>query len=212
MKKALKIVFIVIASILSLFILSGIIVGIFVKPTERNKSVSINPEIHAAAKKKLDSTIAAIKVEKEFKVDSIIYTQDSILKVYVRTSKTISANYFDVMYDVFKIGNVSEIELYKKGKLESTFGYHTEQKIQGFKSSFISSWDGSCRPVESYIKKTMHDPDSYKHESTVVYPLVNGNFTIETKFRGKNGFGALVLNSAVAEVSGSGQIISFDLQ
>lgn len=58
-----------------------------------------------------------------------------------------------------------------------------------------SAWDGSVSSVERAIKANMHDPGSYSHVSTTV-PVAEGDYwTVVSTFRGKNAFGALVLNT-----------------
>ncbi|MHB1351688.1 MAG: hypothetical protein ACYC5S_02195 [Thiobacillus sp.] len=58
----------------------------------------------------------------------------------------------------------------------------------------FSAWDGSHRGLENVIKSKMHNPSSYKHVETQY--LDKGDYLIvSTKFRGKNAFGATVLNT-----------------
>jgi hypothetical protein len=57
----------------------------------------------------------------------------------------------------------------------------------------MSGWDGSCHACERYLKQSLNDPDSYQHmEST--QPIAEGAFwTVVSRFRAKNGFGALIV-------------------
>jgi hypothetical protein len=181
-------------------------------PSDSKESSSANTVTDLVRKQKLDSIIALIKGEKDFKVESVLYSEDSTLKISIKTKEAISAQYFDITYNLMSIGNVSEIEVLKKGEMQSSFGLHSGRKAEDFKKQFISAWDGSCRPVEAYIKTNMNDPDSYDHERTFVTPLANGNFRIKTVFRGKNAFGAKVLNSAFAEVSPDGKVVDFKIE
>ena len=58
-----------------------------------------------------------------------------------------------------------------------------------------SAWDGSIACIESYLKTVMNDPDSYQHVSTTI-PVAEGEYWVATStFRGKNAFGALVVNT-----------------
>jgi len=58
----------------------------------------------------------------------------------------------------------------------------------------FSKYDGSHYNSEAWIQKAMNDPDSYEHVSTE-YTDRDGVLYVKTTFRGKNGFGALILNS-----------------
>lgn len=70
----------------------------------------------------------------------------------------------------------------------------------------FSAWDGSHRGLERVIKKTMNDPDSYKHVETVYWD--KGDYLIvKTTFRGKNAFGGVVKNWVKAKADLDGNII-----
>jgi hypothetical protein len=163
-------------------------------------------------KSHLDSIIKEIKKEKDFKVTHIDYKPDSTLCISIKTKKEIQASYFDNYYEIFKIGNVSEITVFRNGQLHSTIGYHSQKTIDDFNKNFVSGYDGSCRPVEKYIKTIMNDPSTYEHDRTFVTNLVDGTFEVKTLFRGSNSFGAIVLNTANATVSRDGEIIKFSLE
>jgi hypothetical protein len=59
-----------------------------------------------------------------------------------------------------------------------------------------SAWDGSIRCVESYLKQSLNDPDSYQHVSTTVPVAVGPYWVVDSVFRAKNGFGALTVHQA----------------
>lgn len=70
----------------------------------------------------------------------------------------------------------------------------------------FSTWDGSHNNLEKFIKSRMHDPGSYEHVETNY--LDRGDILIiTTKFRGKNAFGARVLNTVQAKVDINGKVL-----
>ncbi|OGS20965.1 MAG: hypothetical protein A2252_04545 [Elusimicrobia bacterium RIFOXYA2_FULL_39_19] len=71
----------------------------------------------------------------------------------------------------------------------------------------FSVWDGSCPGLTDYIKKTMNDPDSYKHVKTV-YEDKGDYLLVKTTFRGKNAFGGIVVNWVMAKVALNGNVIA----
>jgi len=162
---------------------------------------------------KLDSIISQIKTDKDIRVIKVDYTTDSTLKIYLSPEKSeITAAGFDNLYRIMDLGNISEIEVYKKDMKESSFGHRSQAKIDNFKKEFVSSYDGSCVPVINYIKEGMNDPSSFEHVRTFLTPLSNGNFEIKTVFRGKNRLGGVVSNSAYSEVAPTGNIVSNKLE
>jgi hypothetical protein len=86
--------------------------------------------------------------------------------------------------------------------------YETEEVSaeQKLKSQF-SSWDGSHRKLEAYIKEHMNDPDSYEHVETK-YWETKGGLIVQTKFRGTNAFGAIVTQTVKAVVDEDGGIVN----
>jgi hypothetical protein len=77
---------------------------------------------------------------------------------------------------------------------------HKEQIEKSF------TWDGSHIGLTALIKKTMNDPDSYKHVETV-YSDKGDHLVVKTTFRGKNKFGGVVTNWVMAKVELNGNVI-----
>jgi len=77
-------------------------------------------------------------------------------------------------------------------------------RVDSIKMQF-SSWDGSHRKLERYIKDNMNDPDSYDHVETR-YSDYGSYLLVATKFRGKNAFGGTVLNIVTAKVDINGNV------
>jgi hypothetical protein len=70
----------------------------------------------------------------------------------------------------------------------------------------FSAWDGSHKGLEKLIKNSMHDPQSYEHIKTIYFD--NGSYLlVQTEFRGKNTFGAVVKNQVRAKVGLDGEIL-----
>lgn len=75
----------------------------------------------------------------------------------------------------------------------------------------FSGWDGSHINLTERIKKTMNDPDSFKHEETRYWD--KGDFLIvETVFRGRNAFGGMVRNRVMAKVGLNGRVLEIMYQ
>jgi hypothetical protein len=70
----------------------------------------------------------------------------------------------------------------------------------------FSAWDGSHIELTKIIKNSMNDPKSYKHAETSYWDM-GTHLIVETKFRGTNAFGGVVLNTARAKASIDGKSI-----
>ena len=73
-------------------------------------------------------------------------------------------------------------------------------------SRHFSSWDGSHDGLTAYIKEHMNDPGSFKHVETR-YTDHGDYLTVTTQYRGKNAFGAIVLNEITAKISLDGTVL-----
>lgn len=66
-------------------------------------------------------------------------------------------------------------------------------------------WNGVCYAIKDFIKKNANDPSSIKYEEcSYISKFSNGNYGQRVKYRGKNAFGALVLNENYFIMSGVG--------
>lgn len=70
----------------------------------------------------------------------------------------------------------------------------------------FSAWDGSHLGLVRFVKNDMNDASSFEHVETK-YRDQGKTLFIVMKFRGKNAFGALVLNSISAKVDFNGNVL-----
>jgi hypothetical protein len=69
----------------------------------------------------------------------------------------------------------------------------------------MSSWDGVAYAIKDYYKENANDPESIKYsEASLMMKLNNGMFAQRVKLRGKNAYGATMLNVKYFIISGSG--------
>lgn len=81
-----------------------------------------------------------------------------------------------------------------------------DKKKKDFEKNCFSSWDGSHRELEKLVKANMNDKKSFEHEGTT-YTMLDDYAVVIMKFRGKNSFGNMVLNSVKAKVSYDCQVL-----
>jgi hypothetical protein len=70
----------------------------------------------------------------------------------------------------------------------------------------LSAWDGACNVCERAIKAQLNDPSSYGHAATARPQIEGAYWTVETSFRAKNAFGALILTSKKCFIQ-QGQVV-----
>lgn len=98
-----------------------------------------------------------------------------------------------------------KLDAEEKARKEVAAQQAREARKKEVESQF-SSWDGSHRTFERLIKQTMNDPDSYEHVETRFAD--NGDYIrVFAKFRGKNAFGGMVVDSAIADFTITGDLI-----
>ena len=77
------------------------------------------------------------------------------------------------------------------------------QQVEDTRKGFhcLSGWNGSHNGVERYVKANLRDPDSYNHIETRITPVNDkGEHVLVMKYRAKNGFGGMNVESLVATV------------
>lgn len=70
----------------------------------------------------------------------------------------------------------------------------------------FSSWDGSHFKLTRRIKKSMHNPKSYKHVKTA-WVEHRDYINVVTQYQGENLFGVTVTNSIIERVNLNGEIL-----
>lgn len=75
-------------------------------------------------------------------------------------------------------------------------------------ASQFSVWDGSHRELVKLVKTAMNDPDSFEHVETNYWDQ-GETILIKMQFRGKNGFGGVVTQTAtgMATIEGSTELV-----
>ena len=76
-----------------------------------------------------------------------------------------------------------------------------EEKRNGFHC--LSAWDGSNISLVRTAKNSMRDPKSFEHIETRIAPVSNGQHTAVMTYRGRNGFGGMVVEKAGVYISNS---------
>ena len=65
--------------------------------------------------------------------------------------------------------------------------------------AFFSGWNGENKELVTAVKSDMHSPDSFEHVETR-YNDNGDSFGMLMKFRGTNGFGAVVTQQVTADI------------
>lgn len=76
-----------------------------------------------------------------------------------------------------------------------------EEKVEDRRAQLeqhFDPWDGSHTELRKMIEASMNDPDSYEHVETR-YNDNGATLLVQTKFRGRNVFGGMILETVVAD-------------
>ncbi|MDE8651468.1 hypothetical protein PYV00_07005 [Novosphingobium sp. H3SJ31-1] len=73
-----------------------------------------------------------------------------------------------------------------------------EQRNKGLHC--LSKWDGSNRSTVRQVKEMLREPSSFEHVETAIYPNDNGEHGLWMKYRARNGFGGMNVESIYARV------------
>jgi hypothetical protein len=99
---------------------------------------------------------------------------------------------------------VREVAPVRPGKWDYLTGAERNELI----SEQFSGWDGSHIKLVSHVKELMNEPGSFDHVSTKYWD--KGDYLlVRMRFRGRNGFGGVVVDSASALVGLDGEVIQY---
>ena len=131
-------------------------------------------------------------------------------KEYIKSAK-LNERLLDFMRSQGKDQTIIKQEIEEKRQLAEAEEERKKQlELQKNKEKLIenqfSSWDGSHRNLERFIKDNMNDPDSYDHIETR-YRDEGNSLVVITKFRGANAFGGKVINTITARVDLEGNVL-----
>ena len=207
------------------WIIAGIIlfilwvIGTCAEKGKTNKSAEIEKKFN------MDSLISEVKKDKSFDIKDVYYNaKDSSFNIAITNKDNVikkhdySAKYFNTMFYLDSVAKIEGVYLYEyktgnslakndyKVQLDG-YGQRLARYIEKFSKKNLSSWDGSCRPLEKYLKKNLDDPSSLE----IVNTWNNGmnkdsTFAIKTTFRAKNRFNATVLQTIYCNVDIDGYL------
>jgi len=75
---------------------------------------------------------------------------------------------------------------------------------------YNSSWDGSVRQVERFLKTNLKDPDSFEAiEWSPVNKQSDGSFMVRCKYRAKNSFGGYIIENQIFYLDSRGNVTNY---
>lgn len=87
----------------------------------------------------------------------------------------------------------------------------TKKRAEKVKDLF-SPWDGSSFALVQATKNAMNDPKSFEHVETTHVVRNDGKIEVFMRFRGKNAFGGVVLQTVVGVINiDTGELEKFNL-
>jgi hypothetical protein len=85
-----------------------------------------------------------------------------------------------------------------------------EDRRKGFHC--LSAWDGSHSGLVEQVKASLRDPASFEHDETSITPVSEkGVHVITMKYRARNGFGGMNVQTAIGTVQQSDCVASLAL-
>jgi hypothetical protein len=177
----------------------------------------------------MDSIVSLVKEAKDFEIKEVYYNKkDSSFNIAITNKDNVikehdySITYFDNLFHLDKIEEIEGVYLFefKKGKSFKNGDYKEPlifessnyAKIETkFDNEYYSAYLKGYKPLSDYLKKTLNDPSSLEFESSKKVAYNNKVFTIESTFRAKNSFGALVLNNVTCDIDTKGNISNVQL-
>lgn len=94
-----------------------------------------------------------------------------------------------------------------KAKADADAKAKAEKDFNDWVNSQFSPWDGSNYNLVDLIKQNMNDPKSFEHIETRQSIEKGKGITLYMKYRGKNAFGGLIINTVEAYADYNTQVL-----
>lgn len=198
-----------------------------VSPSSEKKEISKKESLVTKSddKQTIEELCNKIKKDTLYRIKDVYYNkEDSSLNIAFTNKdnaikdKSYSTDYFNNTYHIDTMSNIDGVTLYayKRGNSLKQGDYKTHLTLDSkrasiykaaFKEKYCSAY--YCWPLKAYIKTLMNDPDSFEEDRLWVEWNNGKTFIVTMTYRGRNGFGGLVLNKASAIVDMSGNVTDF---
>lgn len=200
--------------LIGIFVVTFFILSNTICADESSKEQQIQAFIKKLEKVKLDDISTRKDIYKElFKLDPknvefrekfVMYQKQDKVNTYIADLKKIPENEYEKRKEIYTFLSQAypnnndykkNIEICSKKIEEQNTIYENETKIFGERPS-PNNWNGSYYEVASYLKTIMHDPSSLEFVGcTTVFRMTGKGWIVGCEYRGKNAFGAKVLNA-----------------
>jgi hypothetical protein len=215
MKRTLNTILILLGAVL---LFSGLVwTKMYIAAKEKEKSEQLNRS-HIA---NIQNLLAKIKGDSLYEVKDAIYRDSAVLVAVGNPDKSGTEAYFDKKYRVNSYDNINMVFIYQYDSATplQTVSFEDALMAKGKKlgkfqdewvSRFIDTLDGSCKPLNNYLKARLYSPASFKNQETVYQPANIHKMQVICKFRSVDSSGAKILNQVTALIDSAGTIISVD--
>lgn len=144
-----------------------------------------------------------IQLQKDISLEMNNKSKKEKEKRLLEELKSISSPNIDRKYEIYKELNsmypdnknyIKEIAYYEKELEKQKIEIEKQNKIFGSKP--IKNYENIYVEVKDYLKQNMHDPSSLEFKScTDVFRKSDTGWMVACQYRGKNAYGAIVLNA-----------------
>jgi uncharacterized membrane protein YvbJ len=172
----------------------------------------LDPKAHSEAVLKLEQEVTQIPVSE---LDNNIQSYKKLLKMEPDNTKYANklSHYESLMkmeveaaaeeekkWEIAREAQKEAIQIANEAQKKTVQSSNkARKKTMGFHC--LRGRDGSHQALTEYVKQHMRDPGSYEHVETRISPVnPNGKHALVMKYRGKNGFGGMSIESVVAAV------------
>lgn len=170
----------------------------------RSKEEDLKKEISLNEKINITNDLIKLSDDKKYKdLLNLLISKNKLIERQELLDKIKNTNKSDINknYELYSDLYTNHQPLTEK-EITEFAGFMAEKTISDNRKSQFRSFDGSNILVVRIVKNLMHDPSSFEHINTTVYKTEDKAFLdIIMIYRGKNAFGAKVVNTVKARVS-----------
>lgn len=158
------------------------------------------PDALKFARESLDAANKLIATGKLLAGDDMLAGEEEALARFAASPVASAKDYVDVAKKIADrrkaiAAQAKPLRAAREKKIEAERVVETVLAEQRGDAPKRSSWDGAIVPVKEYLAPRMNDPDSLKIAGCTEPVADDAFWVVACDYRGKNAFGALVLNS-----------------
>ena len=221
MKKLLRTIVVTLGAIVLLIFLIGVTIYFSMTPQQRREKKYLNPFSRQVAKNDADINALEkqIRADQLYAVNDLQYKDSAVWIAVGNPEKSGTEEYFDRKYKLNSFDNINMVYVFQYDSARPLASQSPENALMAkgkklgrfqeqWAARFINVTDGSCRPLNQFLKMDTLIPHSFDNIETTFQPESISRMKVVSKVRIKTDSGTTVISQVSALIDNNGNVLS----